>query len=103
YNPVADDIYHLSLHDALPIWGAIWTSKKSLEIRGAMRIFIFLLVSIAQITISNRWERMAWKAARATMRISRAGVCRDERGFTVRSEEHTSELQSRFDLVCRLL
>src|SRR5699024_11320271 len=23
--------------------------------------------------------------------------------FTVRSEEHTSELQSRFDLVCRLL
>src|SRR5207249_5212767 len=24
-------------------------------------------------------------------------------GFTVRSEEHTSELQSRFDLVCRLL
>src|SRR6266704_1559228 len=25
------------------------------------------------------------------------------RAFTVRSEEHTSELQSRFDLVCRLL
>src|SRR5437868_11998368 len=24
-------------------------------------------------------------------------------GFTVRSEEHTSELQSRFDFVCRLL
>src|SRR5699024_11811641 len=24
-------------------------------------------------------------------------------GLTVRSEEHTSELQSRFDLVCRLL
>src|SRR5207249_8593569 len=24
-------------------------------------------------------------------------------GFGVRSEEHTSELQSRFDLVCRLL
>src|SRR5438067_4956746 len=25
------------------------------------------------------------------------------RGFELRSEEHTSELQSRFDLVCRLL
>src|SRR5699024_12788244 len=25
------------------------------------------------------------------------------RGFSSRSEEHTSELQSRFDLVCRLL
>src|SRR5437868_10416892 len=27
----------------------------------------------------------------------------DDRGERVRSEEHTSELQSRFDLVCRLL
>src|SRR5262245_43509739 len=64
-------------------WGAIWTSKKSPEIRGAMRIFIFLLVSIVQIMISNRWGRMVWKGARATMGISRAGVCRDERGFTM--------------------
>src|SRR5207249_8225251 len=30
----------------------------------------------------------------------RSGVCRFR---VVRSEEHTSELQSRFDLVCRLL
>src|SRR5699024_11400250 len=28
---------------------------------------------------------------------------RDYRGIVLRSEEHTSELQSRFDLVCRLL
>src|SRR5438067_9578171 len=28
---------------------------------------------------------------------------RDERARPFRSEEHTSELQSRFDLVCRLL
>src|SRR5699024_11944957 len=26
-----------------------------------------------------------------------------EPGYAIRSEEHTSELQSRFDLVCRLL
>src|SRR2546429_2082037 len=38
-----------------------------------------------------------------------AGACEDPRGkaglgqFTVRSEEHTSELQSRLHLVCRLL
>src|SRR5699024_6970201 len=35
------------------------------------------------------------------------GFTEDQRdqpgGFTARSEEHTSELQSRFDLVCRLL
>src|SRR5207249_7790196 len=34
---------------------------------------------------------MAWSAALIA------------RGLTPRSEEHTSELQSRFDLVCRLL
>src|SRR5207249_8609077 len=28
---------------------------------------------------------------------------RDSAAFRLRSEEHTSELQSRFDLVCRLL
>src|SRR5207249_11012537 len=31
------------------------------------------------------------------------GVCMDEIATQLRSEEHTSELQSRFDLVCRLL
>src|SRR5699024_11709103 len=31
------------------------------------------------------------------------GVCVDDRVRQRRSEEHTSELQSRFDLVCRLL
>src|SRR5207249_11992690 len=31
------------------------------------------------------------------------GPEQDERGHRRRSEEHTSELQSRFDLVCRLL
>src|SRR5699024_11304273 len=31
------------------------------------------------------------------------GTSRFRGGFKVRSEEHTSELQSRFDLVCRLL
>src|SRR5699024_11924328 len=41
-------------------------------------------------------------SARSTY-VSRQGVCRDYAHLTARSEEHTSELQSRFDLVCRLL
>src|SRR5438067_4481823 len=40
-------------------------------------------------------------------RVRRDRGCADERGIEQgvrrRSEEHTSELQSRFDLVCRLL
>src|SRR5437868_12111606 len=40
-------------------------------------------------------------AASRTARGSRSGRC--ARSCSRRSEEHTSELQSRFDLVCRLL
>src|SRR5574340_1731978 len=36
-------------------------------------------------------------------RARSAGRCADDRMETVRSEEHTSELQSPKDLVCRLL
>src|SRR5699024_12031421 len=38
----------------------------------------------------------------ARMRMSATDIS-DVTGATYRSEEHTSELQSRFDLVCRLL
>src|SRR5699024_12312782 len=33
----------------------------------------------------------------------RAGACTFSRAVSTRSEEHTSELQSRFEIVCRLL
>src|SRR5438067_10471553 len=46
-------------------------------------------------------------ADRVRPRVVRAAHGRDDRthafGTLSRSEEHTSELQSRFDLVCRLL
>src|SRR5699024_8795330 len=35
--------------------------------------------------------------------VAEEGLTAFQYGTTVRSEEHTSELQSRFDLVCRLL
>src|SRR5207249_12137278 len=35
--------------------------------------------------------------------VTRTGMMSCQRSDAVRSEEHTSELQSRFDLVCRLL
>src|SRR5437868_15165646 len=43
---------------------------------------------------------MAGPSARAARRLGPPTACRRARH---RSEEHTSELQSRFDLVCRLL
>src|SRR6266436_1390207 len=45
------------------------------------------------------WYRRAWRGCR----ILRAGCAVPVRARRYRSEEHTSELQSRLHLVCRLL
>src|SRR3712207_7854016 len=69
------EIYTLSLHDALPIF------------LSDLAIFSFLTSSFSTSSISERIS------SRLIVSISRIG----------RSEEHTSELQSRQYLVCRLL
>src|SRR5207249_5299011 len=47
---------------------------------------------------------VAGVAAQAAFVLGYAAACRHGAGWRLgRSEEHTSELQSRFDLVCRLL
>src|SRR2546429_6075990 len=66
------EIYTLSLHDALPIYGAS---------RGSVR---------AAPAAAGAGRRRVSRAAEV---IAASG----------RSEEHTSELQSRLHLVCRLL
>src|SRR2546428_1955846 len=48
----------------------------------------------------KKHERKAARSARCGRVVCRAG---DSSGSLFRSEEHTSELQSRSDLVCRLL
>src|SRR5207249_11484810 len=92
--PIA--IYTLSLHDALPIWG------QDLE----------PCLSAARLRDSSYHAgRPCQPDRRDRGRAGRArqGSRRRPRGLKEvvrrdwRSEEHTSELQSRFDLVCRLL
>src|SRR5258707_8317663 len=71
------EIYTLSLHDALPI------------------------SSSSTIWPRSRWPTTWWSSARGAVRpvvrLCSRGRC------IIRSEEHTSELQSRQYLVCRLL
>src|SRR5690606_41952439 len=43
------------------------------------------------------------RAASPARKVSRHPICRHRRRSSQRSEEHTSELQSRENLVCRLL
>src|SRR5690349_25120630 len=79
HDPATPEIYTLSLHDALPISAA------------------------ARRGSAARWT------GRAPARRCNGPPGRPARGTspgpgnTPRSEEHTSELQSRRDLVCRLL
>src|SRR3712207_7645607 len=73
------EIYTLSLHDALPICAR--RSRRSSR-------------QVAPWSVRRRW----W-IDRADKRIS---ACPTRRS-SARSEEHTSELQSRQYLVCRLL
>src|SRR5690606_41577829 len=75
-------IYTLSLHDALPI--------SLFSIKGAWQQG---LTSQSLFSSKPRSDLIKTNPANARMRITKPA----------RSEEHTSELQSRENLVCRLL
>src|SRR5689334_22629511 len=95
------EIYTLSLHDALPIFGSgdVGGGRQVGDRRGH-------LLGRAE-TAQRRGRRLAGgmgAVRRVHVRVDGAGV--DQvRGDAARSrsEEHTSELQSQFHLVCRLL
>src|SRR2546430_11877853 len=73
------EIYTLSLHDALPIW------RRRMRSSGCG---------------STRWR---WPSRSRGDRPARCGGRCGRRPPQRRSEEHTSELQSQSNLVCRLL
>src|SRR5207249_10410975 len=93
-DPAPPALYTLSLHDALPISKRISPgfSQRSVEgvpRRPAVRLRGFELPSAGTTKISPP--------------LAPASLIRPSMKAIWRSEEHTSELQSRFDLVCRLL
>src|SRR5207248_9199283 len=80
-TPTTPAIYTLSLHDALPICSAET---------------VIDLPPCCVVVTSTRGP--GWKMTGPTSRF-----CDGLRSTPKRSEEHTSELQSPYDLVCRLL
>src|SRR5437773_11217229 len=78
-NTATTEIYTLSLHDALPI--------------------------CAQLITPEELEATLQKQSKTKLRLGEAltdlGLVTEDQ--ILRSEEHTSELQSHHDLVCRLL
>src|SRR5699024_11754075 len=79
----------LSLHDALPISVAFSNSFWAISEAPS-----FLLVQSAEVSLPARKSSPSFSTLEI---VTTPSVTRS------RSEEHTSELQSRFDLVCRLL
>src|SRR5205807_10310723 len=96
YNaPATSEIYTLSLHDALPI---CWSKSRPILTRINERLdhLRLLIITVELVELCQpeviagiiRIRRFVWIAAQIPK---------------VRSEEHTSELQSPCNLVCRLL
>src|SRR5207247_11058757 len=95
------ELYALSLHDALPIFAK--------EGDGTLAVAV-----LAAIPGLMKFDALYWWAGRlwgerfimalpVSKRVAKHMARVQQAGRKVRSEEHTSELQSRVDLVCRLL
>src|SRR3712207_9364785 len=83
------EIYTLSLHDALPIWGVARRPPGDRD-RSAPTSPASTDTIAGATNTPMRTEEDRWAASGGSSAVSR-------------SEEHTSELQSRQYLVCRLL
>src|SRR5262249_57572560 len=102
-DPLTPSISPLSLHDALPIWPALGRLWPAVQITGNY----FLEID------AERLERKCTGPVRRIggHRFGSAAPDIPQRfrrhlvpiAFGLRSEEHTSELQSLTNLVCRLL
>src|SRR5438876_5909228 len=92
-DPATTEIYTLSLHDALPISRRAQVKSGSAAMRNRS-------VASSLPLVHRRWNCAATSCRKKAMRC---GSCASAALFHLRSEEHTSELQSPVHLVCRLL
>src|SRR5699024_11664933 len=88
-----------------PTSGWRWQAGFSLvELMVTMGIALLLLLGVSTVMLYNRQGFNAQKSLAHLQENARlAEFILANNAAAARSEEHTSELQSRFDLVCRLL
>src|SRR5690606_41988316 len=99
YTSPSTVFYTLSLHDALPIFGLDYKIKFGAQLIAAMLfplsgLWINDMYGVLFITYLPAWVGMPLTVFAVILIIN---------AVNLRSEEHTSELQSRENLVCRLL
>ena len=91
--PAPTEIYPLSLHDALPICARVGLGRRPER--------IVAVAAEKHVAAGPGPERII--ALAAIERVVATIAIKDVVQGIARSEEHTSELQSHHDLVCRLL
>src|SRR5207248_8706258 len=99
-DTTSDDLYTLSLHDALP------TSPRSVSTASMPAAASASLSPICSVSIDLALTALVALRSRQTATTCAQASAAVPARWTrppARSEEHTSELQSPYDLVCRLL
>src|SRR5207249_11146409 len=101
HPPYAPTTYPLSLHDALPIYQHIDANHlEELLRRKGKQAGRRLIVTESVFSMDGDWAPLPDLLVLAQRHDALLLI---DEAHASRSEEHTSELQSRFDLVCRLL
>src|SRR5690606_40546225 len=100
-DPPSHGIYTLPLHDALPILVGARVLQRFLVEPEPIELVADVVVVM---DVAPRLGQVGREPAAASLDPARDAPLLVERAVRgVRSEEHTSELQSRENLVCRLL
>src|SRR5690606_41468159 len=92
HSPASTELYTLSLHDALPIYACYFNKS----------YHIYCQIWLPDLFLEEL-TFLRWYLATQTMPCLIFPLRPYNQGYGLRSEEHTSELQSRENLVCRLL
>src|SRR5207249_12085414 len=102
-HPPPPPLHPLSLHDALPIYSS---TRPALPCTAGTRPNSTALPSVSAPSSHSTGPSSAISAVRGKYDAPQPSGFRwpgwASASCVTRSEEHTSELQSRFDLVCRL-
>src|SRR5206468_11753237 len=96
-DPAPTQTYPLSLHDALPICAGLEQRRDELQEQHRL--------AVARAPADAEGRKMVNLPRSKLACLPAPSPCLPKRSikYMGRSEEHTSELQSRSDLVCRLL
>src|SRR5690606_42039499 len=101
-NPATSETYPLSLHDALPIWSVYEVAATWLAAGlDPNETLIYRQSDVPEVFELN-WI-ISCVTPKGLLNRAHAYKAAVDANEAARSEEHTSELQSRENLVCRLL